>query len=117
MNDRMRRRELREQYKQTRPEAGVYRIVNRENGKSLLGSTTNLPSLRAKMEFAQSTNTPGALDRHLAKEINKYGLAAFFLEVLEVLEVKPETSPAQLQQDLQTLEALWRERYDPALLY
>ena len=39
------RKALREQYEQTR-EAGVYRIVNSGNGKSLLGAALNLASVR-----------------------------------------------------------------------
>jgi hypothetical protein len=39
------------------------------------------------------------------------------LEVLEVLETKPEMTPAEIRDDLATLEALWREKLDPALLY
>lgn len=40
MNDKARRKELLAQYKQTHPEAGVYRIINGENGKVLLGSAS-----------------------------------------------------------------------------
>ncbi|MCL4465705.1 MAG: GIY-YIG nuclease family protein [Chloroflexi bacterium] len=117
MNEQSRRKELREQYKRSRPEAGVYRIVNGKNGKSLLGSTANLASLRSKMEFAKSTNTPGALDRRLAKDVAQFGLDAFSLEILDVLEIRPEMTAADVQEELATLEALWRERMDPSFLY
>ncbi len=39
MSDKARRKELMAQYKQTQPEAGVYRIINNKNNKVLLGST------------------------------------------------------------------------------
>ncbi|MHB1134439.1 MAG: GIY-YIG nuclease family protein [Chloroflexota bacterium] len=117
MNDRARRKELTAQYKQTHPEAGVYRIVNRQNGKALLGSTTNLASLHNKVQFARETNTPGTLDGRLRADVIRFGLDAFELEILEVLQPEPETTTAQLQEDLATLEALWREKMDPALLY
>lgn len=117
MSEQARRKQLRAQYKLSRPEAGVYRIVNGANGKALLGATPNLPSIRGKLEFAQATNTPGVLDGRLNKDIRRYGLQAFSLEVLEVLEIKPEMTPAELLQDLAALDELWRERQDPALLY
>ena len=44
-------------------------------------------------------------------------MEAFALEVLEVLDVKPEMTPEQIREDLEALEALWRERQDPNLLY
>jgi hypothetical protein len=117
MIDPSRRKELRAEYKRNRPEAGVYRLVNGGNGKVLLGSTTNLPSMRSKLEFAKATNTPGALDGRLRQDIQQYGLDAFALEVLEVLETKPEMTDAEVRADLATLEELWREKQDPALLY
>ena len=42
---------------------------------------------------------------------------AFALDVLEVLEVRPELTPAEIRADLATLEELWREKLDPATLY
>ena len=69
------------------------------------------------MEFATSTNMPGVLDQRLRKEINQFGIAAFSLEVLEVLDIKPGMTAEEIQRDLATLEELWREKMDPALLY
>jgi arginase family enzyme len=112
-----RRKALRAQYEQTPPEAGVYRIVNNRTNKALLGSTLNLAGLRNRLAFARSTNSPGGLDLRLSKDIRQYGFDAFSLEVLEVLEVTPEMTRAEILADLATLEALWREKSDPALLY
>jgi hypothetical protein len=117
MNDRSRRRELSAQYRQTHPEAGVYRIVNARTGRSFLASAVNLASARNKLEFARATNTPGALDRKLRDDVREYGLDAFSFEVLEALQPSPERTSAQIREELAVLEALWRERYDPATLY
>ncbi len=117
MNDQARRKELRAQYKQTHPEAGVYRIINHENSKVLLSSSPNLASVRNRLAFAKSTNSPGALDQRLRDDIRRFGIDAFSLEILEVLETKPEMTPAEIRDDLAVLEELWRERQDPLLLY
>ena len=117
MTESDRRKALRAQYKHTHPEAGVYRIVNSQNNKVLLGSTPNLTSVRSKMQFAKSTNSPGALDQRLSKDIREFGLDAFSLEILEVLDTKPEMTEADIRKDLVALESLWREKLDPALLY
>lgn len=117
MSDRARRKELQAQYRQTHPEAGVYRIVNTRTGQALLGSSPNLPSVSAKLEFSRMTGTSGALDRRLRADVAQFGLEAFELEVLETLETRPEMTSAEIQRDLVALEELWREKFDPAQLY
>ena len=115
--DKTQRKELMTRYRQSRPEAGVYRIVNERSNRALLGSSPNLPSVRSKLEFARSTNTPSALDFRLHADGRAFGVSAFRFEVLEVLEVASDATDAQLADDLQALEALWRERQDPTLMY
>lgn len=117
MSDISRRKELQAEYQQAQPEAGVYRLVNSQNNKALLGSTANLASVRNRLAFAQSTKTPGALDQRLNADIRRFGIDAFSLEVLETLAPTAEMSAAEIRADLAVLEALWREKLDPALLY
>jgi hypothetical protein len=117
MDQKSRRRQLVSEYKQTHPEAGVYRIVNSQNGKVLLGSSPNLPSVRSKMEFGRSTGSPGVFGYKIAPDIRQFGIEAFSLEILEVLDTRPEMTQAEILADLKTLEELWRERQDPSLLY
>lgn len=117
MSDKSRRSELRDQYKETHTEAGVYRIVNRETGRTLLGSSPNLPSIRSKIAFARSTGSAGVFDHRLRADVARYGIDAFDLEVLEVLETTPEMTRADILRDLATLEAMWREEQDPEALY
>jgi hypothetical protein len=117
MSQQDRRKELRSQFEQALPEAAVYRIVNSQNNKALLGSTMNMTGIRNRFTFARSNNAPGGLDMRLSKDIRQYGFDAFSLEILEVLDVTPEMTEAAIKADLATLEALWREKTDPALLY
>ncbi|HEU5430443.1 MAG TPA: GIY-YIG nuclease family protein [Thermomicrobiales bacterium] len=117
MSDKARRKELRAQQGQTPPEAGVYLIRNNATGKGLLGVTPNLGSVRNKLTFAQSTGTAAVLDRRLHDDIRRFGADAFTFDVLETLDVTPDMPPTAIQADLATLEQLWREKLDPALLY
>ncbi|MCC6174803.1 MAG: GIY-YIG nuclease family protein [Chloroflexi bacterium] len=117
MSDKARRRQLVADYKHSHPEAGVYRIVNARTNRALLGSTANLGSIRGKLEFAKSTGSPGALDHRLARDVKTYGLDAFSLEILEVLEVRPEMTHAEILADLAALEDLWREKLASTPLY
>jgi hypothetical protein len=112
-----RRKELLAEYKQTHPEAGVYRIVNKQNNKALLGSSPNLAGVHNKIDFAKSTGMTGVLDHRLRRDVNQFGIEAFSVEVLDVLEIKPEMTIEQVRHELSILEALWRQKVDPSLLY
>jgi hypothetical protein len=117
MDQKSRRKELVEEYRRAGPDAGVYRIVNGQNGMAFVGSARNLGSVHGKMDFARKTGGFTALDRKLHPAVRQFGIEAFSLEILEVLEIRPEMSDAEIRADLTTLEELWRERYDPASLY
>jgi hypothetical protein len=117
MTNRGRRKEFVSHYKENPPEAGVYRVVNARTGKALIGSTTNLESIFAKLRFARITGSGSALDMRLKDDVRKYGIDAFDVEVIEVLERRPEMSDTQIRDELKLLEALCREQYDENALY
>ncbi len=117
MDRKSRRKELAAEYRLTGPEAGVYRFVNSVTGKALLGSARNLGSMQSKLDFARKTGGISALDRKLLPDVREYGLEAISLEILEVLELRPEMTDSEVRADLTALEQLWREKYDPATLY
>lgn len=117
MSDKARRKELAAEYKHMQPEAGVYRIVNGKTGKALLASSSNVASVRSKIEFAKSTQTSGLFFLRLRDDIRAFGLDAFSLEILEVLDTDRDMTREEIARDLAALEELWREKFDPALLY
>lgn len=114
MSDRAQRRASGDAYRQAPPDAGVYLIHNSAAGKALLGSTVNLASLHNKLEFARATNTTGVLDHRLRGVAGAFGVGVLSLEVLEVT---PAMTSAEVLSDLATLEALWREKLGPDRLY
>ena len=115
--DGARRRVLKEQFEQAVPQVGLYRIRNLRTGRLLLGSTTNLAGVRNRFEFALATGSGAALDHRLRSDIASFGLDALVFDVLDILDVRPTMSREEVAADLATLEALWREKTDPALLY
>ena len=50
-------------------------------------------------------------------DIREFGLVAFSFEVLESFEPSPELTATKIREELAVLEALWREKLDPTLLY
>ncbi len=105
-----RRRELRAQFDQRQPRAGVYALRNAVTGRLLVASTTDLDAVRNRLEFARATGSPGALDGRLAADVRRYGIDVFVLEVLDTLTIAPGMTPDDIRADLAALEQLWREK-------
>ena len=117
-NDQERRKALKQQARESAaPQAGVYAIRNSVTGKRLITSNRNLKNIAGRIDFAKSTNATTFFDRRLKDDIAQYGAQAFVFEPLETLSIKPEMTPAQIDADLKELEALVRQRFDPAELY
>ncbi|NOU94266.1 GIY-YIG nuclease family protein [Paenibacillus sp. LMG 31456] len=103
-----RRKELVQQYKELKTEAGIYQIKNIINQKILIASTNNLKSLNGKtlmLKLGSHRNL------QLQKEWNEFGEAAFVIEVLEVL-VKKEGYFDE-KDELKKLEEKWLHDLQP----
>jgi hypothetical protein len=86
---------------------GVYRIRNRESGRSFLGSTKDLASMRNRFDFGALPNLK------LQADWDALGPEAFEFQVID--ELKPtEDVDADPREDLRMLEELWREKLKAA---
>jgi hypothetical protein len=110
VTSRERRDELRSTYEQRPREAGVYVLRNTVTGRILVASSADLASVRNRLEFGQSTDSTGVLDRRLVADARKHGMASFDLEVVDRLEPDADRDAVQTFADLSALEALWREK-------
>jgi hypothetical protein len=104
------RKALIRQYKETRRPMGVYRVHNTRNGKSLVGTSKDLPAVlnshRAQLRLEVHSN------RELQKDWKEMGPEVFQFEILDTLTPpdRPEEDPSD---DLRVLEALWLDRLAP----
>lgn len=104
-----RKKELKQQYKETKIEAGIYQIKNTQNGKIFIGSTQNLKTLNGKQfELNMGTNT----NKKLQAEWNEYGKEAFVIEVLETVK-KKEAGYFDIKHELKKLEEKWLNELKP----
>lgn len=104
-----RRKELQEQAKEVKIEAGIYCIRNERNGKVFVDSTPNLKTINGQ-KFMLQMGTH--LNRQLQAEWKEYGEQAFTIEVLEVL--KKEDNPYFDTKDaLAKLLKRWMEQLEP----
>lgn len=104
-----RKKELIQQYKEMKQEAGIYQIRNKKNGKVLVIATKNLRSINGK---AFQLNMGGFLNKGLQEEWSQYGEEAFEFEVLEVLKEKEE-GYFDRDEELKKLEKKWLEELQP----
>ncbi|MGQ8873681.1 DUF2087 domain-containing protein [Paenibacillus sp. TSA_86.1] len=104
-----RRKELQEQAKEVKTEAGVYQIRNERNGKVYIDSTPNLKTINGQQFMLQMGSH---LNRRLQTEWNEYGESAFVIEVLEVLK-KDDNPYADSKDALAKCLERWFEKLEP----
>lgn len=104
-------------YKDTPLPAGIFAVRNRATGRSLIGSTPNLPGMLNRQRFQlESGGHPSA---ELQADWNELGPEAFEFEVLDRLEPPSDEPGYNPAEDLGTLKSLWLEKIASAggLLY
>jgi group I intron endonuclease len=106
----MDKKALTREYRETRRPMGVYQIRNTANGKLLVGSSKDLPSIfnrhRAALRMGSHQN------RELQKDWAEFGAEAFEFEVLDAL-TPPEEPGYNPSRDLKALEELWLDKLSP----
>jgi hypothetical protein len=106
----MDKKALTREYKETPRPMGVYQVRNTVNGKVLIGTSVDLPSILNRQRG--ELRLGGHRNRALQQEWNEHGPEAFEFEILDTLPPsdKPGYKPAE---DLKALEALWLEKLMP----
>ena len=106
----MDRKALLREYKEGRRPMGIYRVLNRTNGRALVGSSVNLPAIlnrhRAQLEMGSHQN------RALQADWQAFGADAFEFEVLDAHE-PPDRPGYDPTGDLRVLEEMWLEKLSP----
>jgi DNA-binding CsgD family transcriptional regulator len=104
-----RKKELKQQYKETKIEAGVYQIRNTKNQKLLVESTMNLKSINGRrFELEMGTHQ----NKLLQYDLKEFGAETFVIEVLEILE-KPEEGYFDAKDALKKLKEKWLDQLQP----
>jgi len=103
-----RRKELKEQYKQRKPDMGVFVIRCKVNNKCHLQTATDF---RAVMNGAKARLGGGFHPyRELQKEWNEFGGENFSFEILETLPYDKDESKTDYTDDLALLQMMWEEK-------
>lgn len=103
-----RKKELKLQYKQTKPKMGIFIIRSKVNNKCYLQVTQDLRGVMngAKVRLMGNMHP----NKELQKEWNEYGLENFTVEILENLEYDKDESKTDYTEDLALLQMIWEEK-------
>ncbi|HYF81710.1 MAG TPA: GIY-YIG nuclease family protein [Clostridia bacterium] len=103
-----RKKELKLQYKQTRPQMGIFIIRSKVNNKCYIQTTQDLRGVingaKARLEGGQHLN------RELQKEWNDFGSENFTIEILENIQYDKDESKTDYTEDLALLQMIWEEK-------
>ena len=103
------KKELKQEYKQTKFPMGVFRIRNLINGKIFIGSSVNLDKIWNSHKF--KLNNGLHPNKELQKDWNDYGENNFVYEILE--EIKESAEPADYEKEVKDIEEICIEEYQP----
>lgn len=102
------KKELKESYKNRKPDMGIFKIECRMSGNCYLFESKDLRSQMNRFQF--QLNMGSHPNRELQKEWKEQGAAGFILEVLERLEYDGNKSKNANIKDLEFLYSIWTER-------
>ncbi|MDD4242646.1 MAG: GIY-YIG nuclease family protein [Smithellaceae bacterium] len=113
--DGIRKKELIAEYKQQDTTGGVFRIWNKESGKSLIKGDVNLQAVENRLRFSQKVDSPYTIA--LQQDWARYGGNSFSLEILEEAKQSAEESLGAFKDRLKRMEEAWKEKYPPQSIY
>jgi len=103
-----RKKELKLQYKQMKPQMGIFIVRSKVNNKCFLKAT---PDLRGVINGTIARLKGGFLpNKELQKEWEKYGPDNFVIEILENLEYDRDESKTDYSEELEVLQMIWEEK-------
>lgn len=103
-----RKKELKEQYRQMKPQMGVFIIRSHAGNKCFIEGTQNLKSRINATRFKLAAGAHP--NRELQKEWKDFGEENFTIEILENLPYDKDESKTDYTEDLALLQMLWEEK-------
>ena len=108
--DTLKRKDLKNAYKDQVIIGGIYCIQCNGNHRTWIKSTRNLASQQNKFQFAISINS--CLEPGMRKEWDHFGPQSFSFTVLETLEKKETQTEQEFAEDISILQEMWNEKYN-----
>ena len=102
-----RKKELKEQYKNTKPDMGIIKIKSDLSNKCYLEATRRIKGAINKNLFTLDFGSH--INKELQKEWSEKGKEHFKIEVLDELEYDEDTD-TDCRKDLEMLLCMWKEK-------
>lgn len=103
-----RRKELIEQFKQMKPDMGIFWIRSKQSNKFFLETSQNL---KGKMNSIRFQLDAGAHpNQELQSEWKKLGEDHFHFEILETLKYDKDETKTDYSEELAILKLMWEEK-------
>lgn len=103
-----RRKQLIEQYKQMKPDMGVFWIRSKVSNQYFIEASQNL---KGKMNSTKFQLDAGAHpNQELQNEWRKLGAEQFNIEILEQLKYEKDESKTDYTEELEILKFVWEEK-------
>jgi hypothetical protein len=103
-----RRKELKEQYKQMKPDMGVFAIKSKAGSGYYIEAARNLKGAINRNRFQLGNGSHP--NRELQKEWKELGEDGFTIEILEKLEYDKDASKTDYSEELELLKMMCEEK-------
>ena len=103
-----RKRELKDQYKNMKPDMGIFIIRANFKDKCFVESCKDLKSAINGSKFR--LNSGNHLNGDLQNDWKEYGEGCFTIEILENLQYDKDESKIDYSEDLAILKMIWEEK-------
>ena len=103
-----RRKELLEQFKQMKPDMGIFRIRLKDSNKCFIETSHHLKGIMNRTRFQLDAGSHP--NKELQQAWKAYGPDRFDIEVLELLPYAKDESKIDYTEELAILKHIWEER-------
>lgn len=103
-----RRKELKEQYKNMKPDMGIFMIRSNISNKCYIEGTQDLKGTMNKTKFQLKFDS--FPNRELQKAWKEQGEPNFTMEILEQLQYDKDEAKTDYSEDLALLQMIWEEK-------
>lgn len=112
MDNKERKKQLKEAYKQYKPDMGVFLFTCKETNHSYIGFSQDLRAVLNGLKFKLGAN--GCHNKDLQKEWSEYGEAAFSIEILDRLDYDKDEAKTDYSEELALLQEMWKDKLPDA---
>lgn len=102
------RKELQEDYKQMKPDMGIFAVINKKSGKYFLEIAPNLKGRINRVSF--QLRSGGHPHKDLQKDWQEEGADNFEIKTLEIMPYDEDESKEDYTEELEILKLIWTER-------